>query len=145
MLVAYKTLHSLLKGRNIVRPDEEIQKVTKMSRSKYGRHTPAFVLLFLAQAPAYGAFLLNRMKEELPFNFSDGPSLYRSLQDLEKDGAVEAYWDTTEPGPAKKWYRITSVGINKLEDFRHDIEMRKQNLEFFLDKYRELDKNPDNI
>lgn len=109
-----------------------------MSRSKYGRHTPAFILLFLAKEPAYGSLLLNKMEEELPFNLIDGPSLYRSLQDLEKEGAVESYWDTSEPGPAKKWYRISPKGMEKLEEFRQDIEMRKKNLEYFLNAFRKL-------
>ena len=109
-----------------------------MSRSKYGRHTSAFLLLFLAQEPAYGAFLLNKMNEELPFNLIDGPSLYRSLQDLEKQGAVDSYWDTSEPGPAKKWYRISPTGMVKLEEFRQDIEMRIQNLEYFLNTFNKL-------
>ena len=32
----------------------------------------------------------------------DTPALYRALNDLEKEEAIEAYWDTSEPGPAKK-------------------------------------------
>jgi len=82
--------------------------------------------------------LLNKMEEELPFNLIDGPSLYRSLQDLEKEGDVESYWDTSEPGPAKKWYRINPKGMEKLEEFRQDIEMRKKNLEYFLNTFRKL-------
>jgi DNA-binding PadR family transcriptional regulator len=109
-----------------------------MSRSKYGRHTPAFILLFLAKEPAYGSLLLTKMEEELPFNLIDGPSLYRSLHDLEKEQAVESYWDTSDPGPAKKWYRITPTGREKLEEFRQDIEMRKKNLEYFLNTFRKL-------
>jgi len=113
-------------------------KVIIMSRSKYGRHTPAFILLFLTQEPAYGALLLARIEKELPFNLIDGPSLYRSLQDLEKQGAVESYWDTSEPGPAKKWCRIGPTGMEKLEEFRQDIEMRMQNLEYFLNTFKKL-------
>lgn len=109
-----------------------------MSNSKYGRHAPAFVLLFLAQEPAYGSILLNKMREQLPYNNLDSAAIYRALQELEKMKAVESYWDTTQPGPAKKWYKITRVGLKKLSEYRADIEIRKKNLEFFLTSYDKL-------
>lgn len=109
-----------------------------MSRSKYGRHLPAFVLLFLAQEPAYGLTLLNKMAETMPSNKADSAAIYRALQELEKLGAVEAYWDTSDPGPAKKWYKITKVGFAKLVEHKEDIETRKSNLEFFLSTYEKL-------
>jgi hypothetical protein len=42
--------------------DEKIYNMQKskrvtMSMNKYARHTPAFILLFLAQKPAYDALL----------------------------------------------------------------------------------------
>lgn len=109
-----------------------------MPRNIYFRHTPAFILLFLAQKPAYGALLFKRLDEEMPFNLIDTPALYRALNNLEKEGAVEAYWDTSEPGPAKKWYRITQKGIEKLGELKQDIERRKRDLDFFLEAYEKL-------
>jgi len=109
-----------------------------MSKNKYFRHTPAFILLFLAQKPAYGALLFKRFEEDMPFNLIDTPALYRALNDLEKEEAIEAYWDTSEPGPAKKWYRITGKGMEKLAELRQDIERRKRDLDFFLETYEKL-------
>jgi DNA-binding PadR family transcriptional regulator len=109
-----------------------------MSRNKYFRHTPAFILLFLAQKPAYGALLFKRLEEEMPFNLIDTPTLYRALNDLEKEGSVESYWDTSEPGPAKKWYKITRKGREKLCELKQDIERRKKNLDFFQENYEKL-------
>jgi DNA-binding PadR family transcriptional regulator len=109
-----------------------------MSRNKYLRHTPAFILLFLAQKPAYGALLFKRLEEEMPFNLIDTPTLYRALNDLEKEGSVESYWDTSEPGPAKKWYKITQKGMEKLGELKQDIERRKKNLDFFLENCEKL-------
>lgn len=74
----------------------------------------------------------------MPFNLIDTPALYRALNDLEKEGAVEAYWDTSEPGPAKKWYKITQKGIEKLGELKQDIERRKRDLDFFLETYEKL-------
>ena len=109
-----------------------------MSRAKYGRHLPAFILLFLAQQPSYGLGLLNKMSEQMPRNNADSAAIYRALRVLEEDNAVVAYWDTSEAGPAKKWYQITDIGLRKLADFKDDIEMRKQNMEFFLTQYNML-------
>jgi len=60
------------------------------------------------------------------------------LRELEKIGAVESFWDTSEPGPARKWYKLTDIGLKKLAQFKEDIEMRKKNLEFFLTTYETI-------
>jgi PadR family transcriptional regulator len=109
-----------------------------MCKGKHGRHVPAFILLFLAKAPAYGSMLLKKMDETMPYNKIDSAALYRALKTLLDVGAVTAYWDTTEPGPPKKWYKITSLGLEKLGEYKEDIQWRIQNLEFFLSTYKNL-------
>lgn len=104
------------------------------------RHTPAFILLFLAKEKLYGAALLNVLQREMPNYNVDSAVIYRSLQDLEEEGAVKAYWETDISGPARKWYEITSEGFKKLAEFKEDIEMRIQNLKFFLDEYKNIMK-----
>lgn len=74
----------------------------------------------------------------MPRSRADSAAVYRSLQDLEDAGAVDSYWDTTEPGPARKWYKITDRGLDKLTEFKLDIEASKKNLEFFLNYYEKL-------
>ena len=108
-----------------------------MARVKYGRHLPAFILLFLAEEPSYGLRLLNKMAEQMPRINADSAAIYRALQELEQSNAVESYWDTSEPGPAKKWYKITDAGFSILAEFKKDIELRKQNLDYFLSNYAE--------
>lgn len=111
-----------------------------VKRSKKGqtyRHTPAFILLFLAKENLYGAALLNKLNSELPCYRTDSAVIYRSLQELEEEGAVKAYWETDISGPAKKWYQITDIGIEQLAEFKDDIEMRKSNFDFFLAEYKE--------
>ena len=66
------------------------------------RHTPGVLhLLLLAQGDAYGANLLGRLEDDLPAFHMDAAIIYRSLQDLEEEGSVEAYWDTGSNGPAR--------------------------------------------
>lgn len=101
------------------------------------RHTPAFILLFLMKSDLYGAALLNTMHKELPCYQTDSAVIYRSLQELEEEGAVESYWETDTAGPARKWYKITTKGKEKLGEFYEDIERRKRNLDYFLEQYQE--------
>ena len=115
--------------------------ITKKSKKGQSyRHVPAFILLFLARENLYGAALLNTMQRELPFSLVDSAVIYRTLQDLEESQAVKSYWETDTPGPARKWYEITPKGLEKLAEFKEDIEMRKKNFEFFLENYEKVPK-----
>jgi DNA-binding PadR family transcriptional regulator len=110
-------------------------------RSKKGqtyRHTPAFILLFLARENLYGAALLSKMQDELPQCFADSAVIYRSLQELEDEVSVKSWWETDVSGPARKWYEITAKGLERLAEFKEDIDMRKKNFEFFLESYKKI-------
>ncbi len=102
---------------------------------KHGRHTPAFLLLFLSDGPAYGASLLTRLQTELPHCLSDSAIVYRSLQEMEKNGLVESSWEMRESGPPRKWYTVTAKGMLSLEGYAEDIRQRHANFEFFLTHY----------
>ncbi|MGV8906212.1 MAG: PadR family transcriptional regulator [Acetobacterium sp.] len=110
-----------------------------MANAKYGRHLPAFILLFLTKGSTYGSALLNQMEAELPYNFSDGPAVYRALNELEKEKAVIAQWDTSAKGAAKKFYTITDTGMQMLCEFNTDMKQRKKNLEFFLNEFEKIE------
>ncbi|QIZ08272.1 PadR family transcriptional regulator [Priestia megaterium] len=101
-----------------------------------GRHTGAFLLLFLTEGDSYGGKLLQKCEEELPINPIDSAILYRTLKTLEKEGAVESYLDRSDQDKLIKMYKITTVGKRKLEDFQIDIEEKMKNLSFFLNKYK---------
>jgi DNA-binding PadR family transcriptional regulator len=102
------------------------------------RYAPAFILLFLAGENLYGAALYNKMQSQIPHCHADGAVIYRTLQDLEEEGAVRSYWETSTPGPARKWYQITERGLERLAEFKEDIENRKKNFEFFLDSFSKM-------
>lgn len=111
-------------------------------QKKHGRHTPAFLLLLLTDAPAYGALLLNRLQNELPHCFSDSADVYRSLQELEKYDLVTTSWETPETGQPRKWYTITVQGRQALTEQAEDIRLRHANFEFFLSHYKSLNGDP---
>lgn len=102
-----------------------------------GRHTGAFLLLFLTEGDSYGRKLLQKCEEKLPINPIDSAIIYRTLKQLEKEGAVESYLDTSDEDKPIKMYKITTAGKRKLEDFQTDIESKMKNLSFFLNKYKE--------
>lgn len=110
---------------------------------KHGRHTPAFLLLLLADAPCYGALLLTRLQTELPYCFSDSANVYRSLQEMEKNGLVETSWETRETGQPRKWYTITPKGKQALKEQAEDIRQRHANFEFFLSRYKAISLDND--
>ncbi|GIP51087.1 MULTISPECIES: PadR family transcriptional regulator [Paenibacillus] len=100
-----------------------------------GRHTGAFLLLFLTEGDNYGGKLLQKCEEELPVNPIDSAILYRTLKKLEEEGAVESYLNTTTQDKPIRMYKITTVGKDRLEDFQVDIEEKMRNLAFFQEKY----------
>lgn len=105
------------------------------------RHLPAFILLHLAQSKAHGGAIHSSLCEFLPHFNADSGAVYRSLQELERDGSVHSAWDTSETGPARKIYRITPRGWVKLEEWKQDIESRMANLNYFLQTYDKIKKN----
>lgn len=100
-----------------------------------GRHTGAFLLLFLTEGDNYGGKLLQKCEEELPVNPIDSAILYRTLKKLEEEGAVESYLNTSTQDKPIRMYKITTIGKQRLKDFHIDIEEKMRNLAFFQEKY----------
>jgi DNA-binding PadR family transcriptional regulator len=88
------------------------------------------VLTILADGPLHGYRIVERMAE-MPITGGSRPNptgIYRVLRALEKEGYVTCTWDLSDRGPAKKCYRLTSLGrqclnqwIDTLDDYRRAI------------------------
>ncbi len=100
------------------------------------RHLPAFILLALARGPIHGGAINSVLAERMPHFTPDSGAVYRTLQQLERDGEVVAQWDTEGHGPARKLYRLTDAGWERLDYWREDIERRVANLQHFLTLYQ---------
>ncbi|MBJ6752752.1 helix-turn-helix transcriptional regulator [Geomonas anaerohicana] len=107
-------------------------------RKQQYRHLPAFILLALAEEPIHGGAVLNVLSQRIPLFKPDSAAVYRTLQQLEDEAQVVSSWDTSGSGPARRVYRLTQAGWDKLEGWREDIEMRMANLRYFLDTYAEV-------
>ncbi len=111
-----------------------------MASMRYGRHAPEFILLFLAEETGCGMDLYKKFEQLIPISKFDSAIVYRSLAKLEKEELVEFEWDTSGKGPAKKMYRITGNGLDRLAEHKGFVELRIKNLGIFLDKFSKLEK-----
>lgn len=100
----------------------------------------AFLLLLIAEKPGHGYELSERLRELglAKQGISNMGNLYRLLAELEMNGFVIADWDTSEPGPAKKIYRITEAGMMLLDDAASYILEFEKVLSEFKEKYKRL-------
>jgi DNA-binding PadR family transcriptional regulator len=82
------------------------------------------VLGILAEGESYGYAILKRVRElsadELDWN--DG-MLYPLLHRLERLGFVQATWDTGGNGRRRRHYRITSEGLEALQERRRQWDV----------------------
>jgi PadR family transcriptional regulator, regulatory protein PadR len=88
------------------------------------------ILAVLAEGPLHGYRLAERIGAMPGFagHKPDVSGVYRFLKAMQRKGMVEATWDVSAAGPAKKCYEITAAGrrclkrwITTLEEYRDGI------------------------
>ncbi len=109
-----------------------------MTKGKRGRHAPAFILLAIATAPTHGLGVLNIINEQVPNNRLDTAIIYRTLKEFEAKGYITSDWTDSEAGPKKKIYTITDSGLERLKEFRGDIEKSLNNLQQFIRLHNDI-------
>lgn len=75
------------------------------------------LLSLIAKRDTYGYEIVKNLKEfsnDL-YNMSEG-TLYPALKRLEKKDWIESYWDDSDTGGRRKYYKITDVGEIELSD-----------------------------
>lgn len=112
----------------------------KKSKKHTPRHAPSFILLFLSRGPNYGGGILKMMEEEIPVFLGDSPMVYRTLQELEEEGAVTSNWEIPQTGRPMKYYEITEKGWQHLFDAEEDMRIRINNHLFFLEELEKTKK-----
>ncbi len=91
----------------------------------------ACVLLLLAEQPAHGYELLTDL-EALGAHCVDSGTLYRILRRTERDGLTLSMWEPAGSGPARRIYRLTSMGLGTLEDLAADLARTRELAERFV-------------
>jgi len=99
-----------------------------------GRLIEPRLLLLLRQKKSYGYELLDRI-DEIPLAAVDTGAVYRALRHMESEGLVKSAWDTRESGPAKRVYRITKDGLERLSGWNVSLGKRKEAIEMFIKTY----------
>ncbi len=100
---------------------------------------PGFVqpwlLLLLAEAPAHGYQLLERLHQHPDTQAIDPGFLYRTLRQFEQEGYVKSTWNVEAPGPARRVYEITPGGIEYLHLWAEHVRGARQRLGRLLQAY----------
>jgi len=94
-----------------------------------------WLLLLLAQQPAHGYQLLERLGQNPDTQSIDPGFLYRTLRQFEEEGLVESSWDMAGSGPAKRVYRITPDGIEYLHFWAEHVRSTRDRLGRLLTAY----------
>jgi PadR family transcriptional regulator, regulatory protein PadR len=79
---------------------------------------PVLLLMLKEKGKSYGYDLLGDLTE---YAFTDGEIekavVYRTLRRLEQNGYITSGWDTGEPGPARRVYKLTRNGERHLKEW----------------------------
>ncbi|MBO1583248.1 PadR family transcriptional regulator [Bacillus sp. XF8] len=79
------------------------------------------ILSTLSSADNYGYEISKEIKERTEGMFEiQEATLYLALKRLEKNNFVEAYWGTESQGGKRKYYHLTDLGIEQLEQMKAD-------------------------
>lgn len=95
------------------------------------------LLLLLRERSDHGYDLASRLRE---LNVAEGDpgAVYRALRGLERHGLVRSTWHTSDAGPARRTYQLTSEGIADLDRQAELLEATHQTLHVFRGRYQRL-------
>ncbi len=100
---------------------------------------PAVLYLLGEGAAAHGYDLLGEVNS---MGLTDSPvdagAIYRTLRQLEAEGAVVSSWDTSGGGPARRNYELTELGKARLASWVKVISRRSEAMEAFAERARAL-------
>ena len=98
------------------------------------------VLYLLATGTASHGYQLTEQANQLGLaeTIIEPAAVYRCLRALEADGCVISDWDTTGSGPARRVYKLTEIGGQRLSGWAAVIGQRVQALSNFVELCRQL-------
>lgn len=89
--------------------------------SQIKRGTLEYVIMTLIKNKDRYGYDLIQMLDKYPMLKTKESTIYPLLRRLLKNGYLESYWQNMEKGiPARKYYRITKIGISYLEQLNND-------------------------
>lgn len=103
-------------------------------------HIDTLILSILHKRDTYGYDIAKtvRTRTDDQFEIKEG-TLYLSLKRLEKSKYISSYWgDEQGPGGRRKYYKLTSLGEEVLEEKRLEWEFVKDVIDSFLERGRKI-------
>lgn len=87
----------------------------KISKELLKGSTSIMILKIIAEKDSYGYEITQTLyqRSDNSFKLNEG-TLYPILHALEKEGYIESYRKNSETGRERKYYRITTIGVIKL-------------------------------
>jgi PadR family transcriptional regulator, regulatory protein PadR len=96
------------------------------------------LLLLIAESPAHGYDLLERLAE---FGFERDPGgLYRALRTMEGDGLVRSEWQLSTVGPGRRHYELTSRGHEQLRAWAEGLLGIRHVVEAYIQRYTAVEE-----
>jgi poly-beta-hydroxybutyrate-responsive repressor len=96
------------------------------------------LLLLIAEAPAHGYDLIERLAE---FGFERDPGgLYRALRAMEGDGLVRSEWQLSSAGPGRRHYELTSRGQEQLQAWAEGLLETRHVVEAYIQRYTAVEE-----
>jgi poly-beta-hydroxybutyrate-responsive repressor len=92
------------------------------------------LLLMLRELSSYGYELMEKMAT-FGLGTMNAGTFYRTLRQMEKDGMVSSNWDTSEGGPARRVYSITTAGEAYLNFWAQSLDHYQKMMETFFRLY----------
>lgn len=102
------------------------------------------LLLLIYKKPSHGYELIQNYNALDPAEIVEPGTIYRNLRRMESEGFVVSTWETSQSGPARRQYEITTEGIEVLKKAVARLEHQKAQIQEFLQLYRELEKEGGN-
>lgn len=87
------------------------------------------VLLIIKKDDQYGYSLVQNISRHM--SIAEG-TVYPLLRRLVKNGELTTYYQLSTEGPARKYYRITDQGIQRLADLLQEWQLFSDTVEIFI-------------
>ena len=112
-------------------------------QGKAERYMKPSLLLALEEGKVHHGYELLKSIQVFGFVRGNAPPgmVYRHLRQLEEDGLVISDWQTDEPGPARRTYKITPEGREVLAGWVEFMKEQAKNLNAFVERYNKLISN----
>ncbi len=115
-------------------PDDEAEASEPQPRL-HGDMLASSLLALLRVSNAYG-YHLSRLLADAGLPESDSGTVYRTLRQLERSGMVSSFWDTSDSGPARRMYTLTTAGDLFLRGWFNMMETHQSLVREALDRTR---------